>query len=73
MTVGWRKWKNKEMLSLYFSMYYRMIKSSMIRRAKHVVSMGKTRNAYNILVGISERRSPLGRPRHRSEDNIENN
>jgi hypothetical protein len=28
------------------------------------------RNAYKILVGKSERKRPLGRPRHRREDNI---
>jgi hypothetical protein len=28
------------------------------------------RGAYNILVGRPERRRPLGRPRHRREDNI---
>jgi hypothetical protein len=28
------------------------------------------RNAYTILIGKSERKRPLGRPRHRWEDNI---
>jgi hypothetical protein len=32
--------------------------------------MGKVRNAYNILVGKPERRSPLGTPRRGWEDNI---
>jgi hypothetical protein len=32
--------------------------------------MGEVRGAYNILVGRSEWRRPLGRPRHRWEDNI---
>jgi hypothetical protein len=32
--------------------------------------MGEVRSAYNILVGRSEGRRPLGRPRHRWEDNI---
>jgi hypothetical protein len=32
--------------------------------------MGKTRGAYTVLVGKSERKRPLGRPRHRLEDNI---
>jgi hypothetical protein len=32
--------------------------------------MGETRNAYRILVGKSEGKSPLGRPRHRWMDNI---
>jgi hypothetical protein len=32
--------------------------------------MGEKRGAYRILVGRPEGRRPLGRPRHRSEDNI---
>jgi hypothetical protein len=32
--------------------------------------MGDMKNAYNILVGNPERKSPLGRPRHRWEGNI---
>jgi hypothetical protein len=32
--------------------------------------MGEVRGAYNILAGRPEGRRPLGRPRHRWEDNI---
>jgi hypothetical protein len=32
--------------------------------------MGEVRGAHNILVGRTEGRRPLGRPRHRWEDNI---
>jgi hypothetical protein len=32
--------------------------------------MGETRNAYGILVGNSEGKRPLGRPRRRWMDNI---
>jgi hypothetical protein len=32
--------------------------------------MGEVRGAYSILVGRPEGRRPLGRPRHRWEDNI---
>jgi hypothetical protein len=32
--------------------------------------MGEVRGAYNFLVGRPEGRRPLGRPRHRWEDNI---
>jgi hypothetical protein len=32
--------------------------------------MGEVRGAYNILFGRPEERRPLGRPRHRWEDNI---
>jgi hypothetical protein len=36
----------------------------------HVVCMGEMRNAYKILVGKPEGKRPLGRPRHRWEDDI---
>jgi hypothetical protein len=32
--------------------------------------MGKERNAYRLLVGTPEGKSPLGRPSHRRVDNI---
>jgi hypothetical protein len=32
--------------------------------------MGKMRNTYKILVGMSEGTRPLGRPRNRWEDNV---
>jgi hypothetical protein len=32
--------------------------------------MGMKRNAYRTLVGKPQRKRPLGRPRHRWEDNI---
>jgi hypothetical protein len=41
-----------------------------MRWAGHVVRMGEKRNAYKILVGKPEGKRPLGRPRHRSVDNI---
>jgi len=36
----------------------------------HVADMGEMRGAYMILVGRSEGKRLLGRPRHRWEDNI---
>ena len=36
----------------------------------HVAQMKQSRNAYRVLVGKPEGRRPLGRPRHRREDNI---
>jgi hypothetical protein len=50
----------------------RMIKSRRIRWAGHVSCMGEKRNACRILVGKPEEKRPLGRPRRRWEDNIEN-
>jgi hypothetical protein len=37
--------------------------------AEHVVRMGEKRNAYRLLVGKSEGKRPLGRPRLRWVDN----
>jgi hypothetical protein len=48
----------------------RMILSRRMRWAGHVLCMGEMRNAYTILVGKPRRKRPLGRPRHRWEDNI---
>jgi hypothetical protein len=36
----------------------------------HVALMGEGRGVYRVLVGKSEGRGPLGRHRHRWEDNI---
>ena len=36
----------------------------------HVAHMGMRRGIYRILVGKPEGKSPLGRPRHRWEDDI---
>jgi len=36
----------------------------------HVARMGKRRGAYRVLVGRTEGRRPLGRPRHRWWDDI---
>jgi hypothetical protein len=47
-----------------------MIKSRRMRWAGHIAQMGEKRNAYRILVGIPERKRPLGRPRRRWVDNI---
>jgi hypothetical protein len=41
-----------------------LIKSRRMRWAGHVACMGEGRGAYRILVGRSEGRRPLGRPRH---------
>jgi hypothetical protein len=41
-----------------------------MRWAGDVARTGEKRNAYRILVGKPEGKRPLGRPRHRWEDNI---
>jgi len=41
-----------------------------MRWAGHVALMGEKRGAYRFLVGKPEGKRPLGRPRHRWEENI---
>ena len=41
--------------------------------AGHVARMGERRGVYRVLVGKPEGQRPLGRPRHRWEDNIKIN
>jgi hypothetical protein len=38
--------------------------------AGHVARMGEERGVHRVLVGKSEGKGPLGRPRRRCEDNI---
>jgi hypothetical protein len=70
VTGGWRKLHNEERHNLYFlPNIIRMIKSRKMKWAGHVAWMEK-RNAYRILVGKPEGKTPLGRPRRRWMDNI---
>ncbi|KAJ4447799.1 hypothetical protein ANN_09807 [Periplaneta americana] len=67
----WRKLQDTELHALYSSPdVIRNIKSRCLRWAGHVASMGESRNAYIVLVGRSDGKRPLGRPRRRWEDNI---
>jgi len=47
-----------------------VIKSRRIRWAGHVARMGERSGVYRVIVGKSEGKRPLGRPRRRWEDNI---
>jgi len=47
-----------------------VIKMRRIRWAGHVVCMGERRGIYKVLVVKPDGKRPLGRPRHRWEDNI---
>jgi hypothetical protein len=65
----WRKLHNEELRVLYSSpIIIRIIKSRRMRW--NVARMGEKRNAYRLLVGKSEGKRPLGRPRRRWVDNI---
>jgi hypothetical protein len=71
VTGGWRKPHNEELHGLYSSpSIVSVIKTRRMRWARHVACMGEVRGAYNILVCKPVGRRPLGRPRHRWEDNI---
>jgi hypothetical protein len=68
---SWRKLHNDELHSLYSSEnIVRVIKSSRMRWAGHVARMGERRGVYRVLVGRPECKRPVGRPRHRREENI---
>jgi hypothetical protein len=47
-----------------------MFKSRKMRWLRHPARMGEKRNEYRILVGKSEGKKPLGRPRRMWVDNI---
>jgi len=71
VTRKWRKLYNEELNDLYCSPNnFWVIKYRGMRWAGHVARMGETRGVYRVLVGKPEGKRPLGRPRHRWEDNI---
>jgi len=71
VTGEWRKLHNEELNDLYCSPnIFRVIKSRKMRWARHVVRMVEKRGVYRVLVGKTEGKRPLGRPRRRWEDNI---
>jgi hypothetical protein len=60
----WRKLHNEELTDLYSSPnIIRVMKSTRIRWAGHVACNGERRGAYGVLVGRSERRMSLWKPR----------
>jgi hypothetical protein len=67
VTGGWRRLHNEELHNLYSSPS--IIGTTKSKRTRHVARMGEKRNAYRILLGKSERKRPLGRPRRRWVDN----
>jgi hypothetical protein len=68
---SWRKLHDDELHSLYSSLnIVSVIRSRRMRWVGHVTRMGEGRGVYRVLVGKPEGKRPLGRPRHRGEDNI---
>jgi hypothetical protein len=68
---SWKKLHNDELHDLYSSLnIVRVIKSRRMRWARHVVRMGEGRGVYRVLVGRPKGKRPLGRPRHKWEDNL---
>ena len=64
ITGEWRQLHNDEIHALYSSPnIIRKLKSRRLRWAGHVVHKKQSRNAYRILVGKSEGKRTLGRPR----------
>jgi len=71
VTGEWRKLHNEELNDLYSSPnIVRVIKSRRMKWTGHVARVGESTDAYRVLVGKLEGQTPLGRPRHRWEDNI---
>ena len=71
VTKEWRKLHNEKLNDLYCSPnIVRVIKWRRMSWAGHVARMGERRRVYRVLVGTSEGKRPLGRPRSRWEDNI---
>jgi len=67
----WRKLHNEKLRDLYsLPNIVRVVKSRRMRQAGHVARMGEGRGVHRVLVGKSEGKRPLGRPRRRWEDNI---
>ena len=71
VTGEWRKLHYEDLSDLYCSPnIILMIKLRRMGWLRHVACMGKRRGAYRVLVGKPEVQRPLGRCRHRWEDNI---
>jgi hypothetical protein len=71
VTGEWRKRNNEDLRDLYSSpSIIRIIKARRMRWAGHVALIGEKRNAYRLLVGMSEGRRSLGTPTRRWLDNI---
>jgi len=69
--MQWRKLHNEELNDVYSSPnIVWVIKSRRMRWARHVAHIVQRRVVYSVLVGKPEGKRPLGKPRHRWDDNI---
>jgi hypothetical protein len=70
VTGEWIKLHNEELNDLYsLPNIVRVVKLRRMRWAGHVALMGEERGVHRVLVGKSEEKRTLGRPRRRWEDN----
>jgi hypothetical protein len=66
VTKEWIRLHNEKLHNLYSSPNITLvIKSRTVRWQVHVACTGERRDAYRVLVGKSEGKRPLGRPRWR--------
>jgi len=71
VTGDWRRLYNEEINDLYTTPnIMRVIKWRIMRWAGHVTRIGEERGVYRCLVGKSEGKRPLGRPKRRWVVNI---
>jgi hypothetical protein len=73
VTGEWIRRHNEELYDLYSQNITWVIKSRRMRWTGHAARMGDRRGAYRVLVGRTEKKRPLGRPRRRWDDNIKMN
>jgi hypothetical protein len=70
VTGGWIKLHNEEFRNLHSSPSVIPVMKSKMRWAGYIASKGEKRNASRLLMGNSEGKRSLGRPRRRLMDNI---
>jgi hypothetical protein len=71
VTGEWRKLHNEELNGLYFPPnIIRVMKSRRMTLPGHVARMGERRGVHRVLVGKTEGKIPLGKPRYRWVHNI---
>ena len=69
--MEWRRQHNAQLCNLCFSpTIIWVIESRRMKRKGHEAHMGVSIGTYRVLMGRSEQNRPLGRTRHRWEDNI---